>query len=463
MYRPLFAILLVPALALAADPPAKKGIAGLWYGVLKVGAIELRMGFQIEKQGDKLTAKLHSVDQGDVKLPMDLVTFADGKLTVKSEKGKLTYTGQMQDGGNAILGELDQGVKFKLDLTRTATAPTNNRPQSPKKPYPYVEEQVAFDSTATGVKLAGTLTKPKGDGPFPVAVLVSGSGPQDRDETLLGHKPFLVLADHLTRKGIAVLRYDDRGVGKSTGTFETATTKDFADDAAGAVAFLKARKDMAKIGLIGHSEGGLIAPMVAAGSKDVGFIVLLAGPGLPGDEIVVAQSELILLAMGEKKENIARAMKLSRKLFAAAKAGATAKELEAVILKAGEELTDEKEKIEFAASKPLIVAKTKELSTPWFRYFLAHDPRPVLAKVTCPILAINGSLDLQVPCEPNLDAVRKATPHNKDMTTTELKGLNHLFQPTKTGLPSEYGVIEETFAPAALDVISGWLLKRVGK
>lgn len=461
MFRTLITLLLLPALSLAADSP--KGIAGLWYGVLKIGAIELRMGFQIEKQGDKLTAKLHSVDQGDVKIPMDSVAFADGQLTIKCEKLKLTYLGRMQDGGNAITGELDQGVKFKFDLTRTATAPTNNRPQLPKKPYPYVEEPVTFSSKAASVKLAGTLTKPKGDGPFPVAVLISGSGPQDRDETLLGHKPFLVLADHLTRQGIAVLRYDDRGVAESTGVFETATSKDFADDATGAVAFLKGRKEIGKIGLIGHSEGGLIAPLVAAGNKDVGFIVLLAGPGLPGDEIVAAQSELILSAMGETKENIARGMVLSRKLFAAAKSGATAKELEAVLLAAEKELTDEKEKKEFATAKPLLLAKMKEISSPWYKFFLGHDPRPVLAQLTCPILAINGSLDLQVPCQPNLDAIRKATKGNKDVTTTELKGLNHLFQPTKTGLPSEYGVIEETFAPAALDAISSWLLKRIGK
>lgn len=463
MFRPFVPLLLLPALALAADPPAKAGIEGLWYGVLKVGAIELRLGFQIEKTGDKLSAKLHSIDQGDVKVPMDSVTYADGTLTIKAEKLKLTYVGRLNGGGTTIEGELDQGVKLKLDLNRTEKVPTSNRPQLPKKPYPYVEEDVTFESTTTGVKLAGTLTRPKGDGPFPAAVLISGSGPQDRDETLLGHKPFLVLADHLTRKGVAVLRYDDRGVGKSTGDFEGATSKDFADDAAGAVAFLKARKDIGKIGLIGHSEGGLIAPLVAAGNKDVGFIVLLAGPGLPGDEIVVAQSELIATAMGEKKDEVARGLVLSRKLFAAAKAGGTAKELEAVIAQFEKELTDEAEKKEFAKAKPLLTAKMKEISSPWYKFFLGHDPRPVLAQVKCPILAMNGSLDLQVPCESNLAAIRKATVGNKDVTTKELPGLNHLFQTTKTGLPSEYGVIEETFAPAALDVLTDWLLKRVSK
>lgn len=464
MLRSLLALLL-PALAVAADPPAKKGIDGLWYGVLKVGAIELRIGFQIEKKDEKLTAKLHSVDQGDVKLPMDSAELKDGTLTLTFGKAKIEYTGKLQDDDNTIKGDFIQaGVKMKLDLTRTEKAPTNNRPQTPKKPYPYESEDVTFDSTAKDVKLAGTLTKPKGDGPFPVVVLISGSGSQDRDETLLGHKPFLVLADHLTRKGIAVLRYDDRGVGKSTGKFDTATSKDFAEDAAGAVAFLKARKDIGKIGLAGHSEGGLIAPMVAATNKDVGFIVLLAGPGLPGDEIILAQAELISLAMGEKKENVARSMVLSKKLMAAAKKGATETELVDLVTAARKDMTDE-EKKEFDENKDLIVAKTKEIASPWYRYFLMHDPRPDLGKVRCPVLAINGEFDLQVPCKANLEAIEKAVKAggNADVTTLELKGLNHLFQTTKTGLPSEYGMIEETFAPAALDAVTEWVLKKTAK
>lgn len=461
--RSLPLLLLLPAFALAADPPAKPGIEGFWYGTLKVGAIELRLGFQIEKKDEKLSAKLHSVDQGDVKVPMESAVFKDGTITMAIGKAKLEYVGKLQ--GDTIKGDFTQnGVKMKLDLNRTEKAMTLNRPQTPKKPYPYESEDVTFDSTAKDVTMAGTLTKPTGDGPFPAVVLVSGSGPQDRDETLLGHKPFLVLADHLTRKGIAVLRYDDRGVGKSTGKFAEATSKDFADDAAGAVAFLKGRKEIGKIGLAGHSEGGLIAPMVAATNKDVGFIVLLAGPGLPGDEIILAQAELIGLAMGEKKENVARGLKLSRVLMDAAKKGAAEKELVDLIASAQTEMSDA-EKKEFDDQKDLIVARTKELATPWFRYFLAFDPRPTLGKVKCPVLAINGELDLQVPCKANLEAIEKAVKAggNTDVTVKELKGLNHLFQTTKKGLPSEYGVIEETFSPAALDTISEWVLKKAGK
>lgn len=465
MLRTLLVLLLFPAFALCADPLPGKGIDGLWYGVLKAGPLELRLGFQIEKKDDKLAAKLHSVDQSDALIPLDTAEFKDGTFTAKLAAAKIEYSGKLQDDGKAIKGHFTQnGVKMKLDLARAEKAPTNNRPQTPKKPYPYESEDVTFDSVAKDVKLAGTLTKPKGDGPFPTAVLITGSGPQDRDETLLGHKPFLVLADHLTRKGIAVLRFDDRGVGKSTGKFDTATSKDFAEDVAGAVAFLKGRKDVGTVGLIGHSEGGLIAPMVAAERKDVGFIVLLAGPGLPGDEILIAQNELIAVAMGEKKESVAKQMKEMRKIIDRVKAGATAKEVEDTVVALAKDLTGD-EKKEYEENKESILAQVKTFATPWFRYFLAFDPRPTLGKVTCPILAINGELDLQVPCKANLEAIEKAAKAggNKDVTTVELKGLNHLFQTTKTGLPSEYGVIEESFAPAALDVVSAWVLKKTGK
>jgi uncharacterized protein len=456
MLRVLSALLLLPASVFATDPPAKKSIEGLWYGVLKVGAIELRMGFHIEKKNDKLSAKMHTPDEDDAKVPMDSAEFKDGKVTLTLGDAKLSYTGNLQDDGNNIKGALLQGdLKLKLDLSRTEKELTNHRPQLPKKPYPYESEEVTFDSKAKDVKLSGTLTKPTGN---------SGSGPQDRDETLLGHKPFLVLADHLTRKGIAVLRYDDRGVAKSTGKFEMATSKDFAEDTAGAVAFLKGRKDVGVIGLIGHSEGGLIAPMVAADSQDVGFIVLLAGPGLPGDEVLLAQSELLALAMGEKKEMVAKLMAMSKKLCAAAKAGKPVKELEEMVHAGIKDMTDD-EKKEFDEKKDLVLESMKDFAGPWMQFFLAHDPRPVLGKVKCPILAINGSLDLQVPSKANLEAVEKAAKAggNLDVTTVELKGLNHLFQTTKTGLPSEYGVIEETFAPAALDAISVWVMKRFGK
>jgi hypothetical protein len=456
------AIALVTCMPLAADTPAaKKGIDGYWLGTLKIGAIELRLAFKFATKDGKLTATMDSIDQGAKDIPIESAEFADATLTLKMPKMKAGYVGKLAADGDAIKGEFEQGFKLPLDLQRTDKPFALNRPQTPKKPYPYLEEDVTFASKGKDVKLAGTLTRPKGDGPFPAVVLISGSGPQDRDESLLGHKPFLVLADHLTRMGIMVLRHDDRGVGKSTGKFTSATSRDFADDAAGAVAFLKARKDVGKIGLMGHSEGGIIAPMVAAANADVGFIVLLAGPGVPGDEILIAQGRLIVKAMGGDDKALARQQAMQKKLIDLAKEGADEAKLKAAAAELDKELTDD-EKKEAAKQRELMDKQIAQLATPWFRYFLTYDPRPALAKVTCPVLAINGEFDLQVPCKENLAAIAKAVEEggNRDVTVKEFAGLNHLFQPTKTGLPSEYGKIETTFDVPAMQAIGEWILKR---
>jgi len=437
-------------------PAAKKSIEGYWLGTLKPGAIEMRLGFRIRKNGDgTLTATGDSIDQGTKDLPVETVTFADDTLTLKMPDMKAVYTGKLQPDGDTIKGELEKGAKMPLDLKRQDKPLALNRPQLPKKPYPYAEEEVTFPSKAKGVTLAGTFTKPKGNGRFAVAVLITGSGPQDRDESVMGHKPFLVLADYLTRQGIAVLRYDDRGIAKSTGDYQTATSRDFADDTAGAVAYLIARKDVGKIGLIGHSEGGMIAPMVAVECSDVSFIVLLAGPGTPGDAIVVAQAQLIVKAMGGDEKAMARQKSLHQKLFAVVRAEDEAKTKVAMAdLEKG--LSD--------AEKAGVRAQVSLVASPWYKYFLSYDPRPMLGKVRCPVLALNGEKDLQVPATENLAEIEKAVRAggNADVTVRELPGLNHLFQPTKTGLPTEYGNIKTTFAPAVLEMIADWIAKRTG-
>ena len=439
----------------AAVSPA----VGNWLGTLKAGPIELRLGFRITQDKDgKLTAKFDSLDQGAINLPVESATFEKNKLTLKLTPFKISYTGELQADNETIKGDFEQGGKLPLELKRVEKFPSLARPQTPKKPYPYAETEVTFDSKAAGVKLAGALTTPKGDGPFPTVVMITGSGPQDRDETLMGHKPFWVIADHLARHGIAVLRCDDRGVAKSTGNHATATSFDFAEDIAGAVAFLKTRKEVGKIGLMGHSEGGVIAPLVAAKNAEVGVIILRAGPGLAGDEILLGQGAAILKGSGAEAE-IAKTRALQLKMFDLIKKDAGTKEVRAAMEEYVKTLS-EKEQKEFKDAGGM--AGADQLTSPWFRAFIKHDPRPTLKQVKCPVLALNGELDIQVLPKENLAEIEKALKagNNPDLTIREFPKLNHLFQTARTGMVNEYGQIEETVAPAVLETVTEWILKR---
>jgi hypothetical protein len=331
------------------------------------------------------------------------------------------------------------------------------RPQNPKQPYPYREEEVQFENKAAGISLAATFTIPQGRGPFPAVFLITGSGPQDRDEAILGHRPFLVLADYLTRKGIAVLRADDRGFGKSSGNFATATTADFATDAEAAVAYLKTRSEVnpRQIGLVGHSEGGIIAPMVAARNPDVAFIVMMAGSGVPGDEILVSQTLLLTEVSGKSHEEAEKNAADEREILALVK-----QEKDSAILE-----KEVREKLAGKIPEAQLGIQLKAVSSPWFRYFIDYDPAVALRKVTCPVLAINGEKDLQIPPKQNLPVIRRALEAggNKNFEVDELPGLNHLFQTAKTGAIGEYAEIEETISPAALEKIASWILKQTGK
>jgi uncharacterized protein len=344
-----------------------------------------------------------------------------------------------------------------------------NRPQEPKPPFPYRAEEVSYENAGAKVKLAGTLTIPEGKGPFPAVLLITGSGPQDRDESLLGHKPFLVLADYLTRRGIAVLRVDDRGVGKSTGKFAEATTFDFADDAQAGVNYLKSRSEVdgKRIGLVGHSEGGVIAPIVASRSSDVAFIVLLAGTGLTGEDIIYLQSKLIAQAEGAKANDTQINEALQRKIFALVKQEAAGpelvKKLQTLVKEESTKWTPEQKKeLDKQGGLLAVYASLQEFSKPWFKTFLAYDPTTNLKKVKCPVLAINGELDLQVPYKENLEAIRYSleSAGNTKVTTKSFPQLNHLFQKCKTGSPTEYGKIEETFNVEALKCVGDWVLEK---
>jgi pimeloyl-ACP methyl ester carboxylesterase len=312
-------------------------------------------------------------------------------------------------------------------------------------------EEVQIPSV-DGVTLAGTLTRPEGEGPFPAVVLVTGSGPQDRDEALLGHRPFAVLADHLTRAGIAVLRTDDRGVGESTGDFASATTPDFADDAAHALAWMAAREDTGPTGVLGHSEGGLVAPLLQArteeGAPKARFLVLLAGPSVDGAAILEEQGALILAANGASEEDIATQRLHTRTAIDSALAGDDIEAMMAALreVPGTEEATDEE-----------LRQGLERMATPWFRWFLAFDPAETLKSVDVPVLALFGERDLQVPAAQNEGPMREAL---GDHGTVEvLPGLNHLFQPAETGSPAEYAKIETTMDPAALERVASWILE----
>jgi fermentation-respiration switch protein FrsA (DUF1100 family) len=462
------------ATAWAADEPAKsadKGPAGFWQGVLKIGPVELRIGLNVTAKPDgALTATLDSPDQGAKGMPIDEINVKDAEVKLELKKIEGRYEGKLSDDGKELVGTWKQrGAEYPLTFKRLDMAPVYARPQDPKKPYPYADEEVTFENKNAGVKFTGTLTLPKGKGPFPAVVMITGSGAHDRDEALMGHRPFLVIADHLTRHGVAVLRYDDRGVGGSTGDKMAVTSEDLAGDVQAAVAFLKGRSeiDPKKIGLIGHSEGGLIAPMAAAKSDDVAFIVLLAGPGLVGEEVLYRQAELFARAGGTDDAKVARKRATQEKTFAIVKREkddkAARTQIEALLQEETAKLSDD-EKKEAERNKGAVEAQVKLVLTPWFRFFLTYDPAPTLLRVKCPVLALNGERDLQVPPKANLDAIKKALKDggNKDATVKEMPKLNHLFQTCETGALSEYAKIEETFAPAALEEISGWIGKRFG-
>jgi len=454
----------------ASPAPAGKGIVGIWEGRL-AGAMTLTFTVRESGVGGPLSGTLSVLEQGGKPLLLKETTFAatDGAVTFAEPDLGLKVAGKLSADGSKIEATFTQrGQSLPLTLERKAAATVLRRPQEPEPPFPYREVPVEFENPkAPGVRLAGTLTIPAGKGPFPAALLLSGSGAQDRDETILGHKPFKLIADHLTRRGVAVLRVDDRGAGGSTlgPDPEKLTTADFAVDARAAVGFLKGRPEIdgGRIGLIGHSEGGIIAPMVAAEpSSGIAFVVLLAGTGVPGDRALLEQNTAMARAAGVAADRIETGRNINRRVYEVVRAEADpAKRRERLLVVIGEE----SKKLPPAERDALSAAlrdEVRALGLPWFRFFLTHDPAPVLRKVTCPVLALNGGKDLQVLASQNLPAVEAALKAggNKDVTVKELPGLNHLFQTAKTGLPDEYGSIEETFAPAALKLLGDWVVEK---
>jgi pimeloyl-ACP methyl ester carboxylesterase len=429
------------------------------------------------------------------RLPLENISFdrstGVASFAIMGIPGEPTFKGTLVAG--VISGDFKQReIVAPFELKRGTVVRRIARPQDPKPPFPYESEQVKIEvrpsEKSPAFTLAGTITRPKGDGPFPTAILITGSGSQNRDEELMDHRPFAVLADDLSRAGLLVLRCDDRGVGDSGGDPFYATTADLADDAEACLRFLKDRKDVGPIGLIGHSEGAIIAPIVAARNQDVKFIVMLAGPGVRGRELLVRQNELLMSASGASDDDARKIAGLAGELFDSIGANAP-----------GEQVTLQMEKLltaqlaivpgarvgdaegakdaantprmnpDSAEFKAQVEQGVRSLYTPWFKYFLNLDPADALSKVKCPVLALNGDYDVQVDADQNLSAIEQALKQagNTDFTATKMEGMNHLFQhcaddsPGKSaGSPARYALIDETMNRAVLNSIRGWIGKR---
>ena len=456
-------VLLAAAAAAAQTPTA----AGLWQGSLQVApTTALAVFFNLQGAAPALTGTLRVPQQTDQKLPLNGVVVRHDSLLLEATVLHARFAGKFSADGQQVAGAWYQGgAQLPLVLRRgteqAVGAATPARPQLPKAPFPYRSQDLTFPNRKAGFDLAGTLTLPAGKGPFPAVVLVTGSGPEDRDEAVFGHQPFLVIADYLTRRGFAVLRYDDRGVGQSKGTFKGALTTDFATDALAALAYLRTRPDIRphQVALLGHSEGGTIGWQAAAQPGGPDLLVSLAGTGLPGDAVLLRQQKDLARAAGADSAAIGANYRLHRAIFAELRrqpATLPTAALEAKLIPVVQAHAP-------GTSADQARQAIQRLTDPWMHAFLLSDPAPYLARVKCPVLALNGTTDLQVAADENLPAIARGlrAAHNPDVTTRALPQLNHLFQ-TDPAAKADYGAIEETFAPVALQAIGDWLSARTG-
>jgi len=439
-------------------------IVGSWKGVLKIQTTELPIVFNILENNGILSSTMDSPSQGAVGIATDSTSFVDNILTIDISKFGINYVGTFD--GTSIIGTFTQGnTPISLDLT-PGKYEVATKIQEPKEPYPYLSEEITFNNIkAENIKLSGTLTIPTNVKNPPVAILISGSGAQNRNQELLGHKPFLVLSDHLTRRGIAVLRYDDRGTAQSEGDYSSATTFDFSSDVEAAVTYLQTRNDILninKIGLIGHSEGGLIAPMVASKNKEIAFCVLLAAPGISGKQILMTQTRKAMELGGVSQEDIEINEQFSAEIYeiCADYQGEESKnEINTIFT---EMKNSSSEMLKTQLTDQVIQQQIQLITSPWMLTFIQIEPKVYLSKVNCPVLALNGEKDFQVVAEMNLEGIKNAlkSNNNTDVTIDEVKDLNHLFQTSETGSFTEYASNEETFSPIVLEIISDWINER---
>ena len=448
-----FIILLIFLLSL--NIAKAQEIIGDWYGNLNVQGTELPLIFHIQKTNSTYISKMDSPKQGGFDIKVDKTEYNNSTLKMTISALGVKYEGSYDKNREKIKGTFQQGGKSQpLNLLREKIIKKVNRPQEPKKPYPYSSENVTFFNKKDSINLAGTLTLPKNTKNFSTVILISGSGPQDRNSEIMDHKPFLIISDYLTRNGIAVLRYDDRGVGESQGEYFKATSKDLSTDTEAAIKYLKSRKDISKnrIGLVGHSEGGLIAPMVATNSNDVSFIILLAGPGLKGEQILLLQKKLIEQRSGIDEVTINKSQEIFKGAY----------EIISTSKGNNEELRSKlkgyfDEKFNNSMEDKQLNSLIESISSPWIKYFMKYDPSSTLKKLNIPVLALFGMNDLQVPSVENSKALEDL--ENKNIEVMQLENLNHLFQESKTGMPDEYSEIEQTISPKVLDIISKWIIE----
>jgi len=437
-------------------------INGIWLGTLKVQSIELRIALTFSNTGDGFMATMNSIDQSSGEIPFDSVEYDDEHLIVTNPQIGVVIEGDFDFKKNLFNAEFRQGPgKFQIVFNKVDALPAFERPQTPREPFPYISEDVTFENKTAGITISGTLTIPKTGGPFGAAILLTGSGSQDRNEEIFGHKPFLVLSDHLTRKGIAVLRYDDRGVGGTTAV-EGSTTEGFAMDALAAVEYLKTRQeiDPSKTGFVGHSEGGMIASIAAARANDIAFIVMMAGPGIRFSDIILFQKEIRWKQLGMNEEDIALNRSWHNNIFAMTGQDISNETAVDKVMAYFNALTED-DKNRLQRSSESVRSEVNGLLESWLRYATRYDPAATLSQVKCPILAINGEKDMQVEAKTNLTAIEKILTESghHNYSIKELEGLNHLFQTAGTGFEDEYIKIEETFSPIALNLISDWILE----
>lgn len=441
---------------IAAISSNAQDFTGSWKGLLDLGQAKLNIVFNISSdENHKWSCTMDSPDQGAKGIPAEIIINEDRLLTIEVRTLKLTYTGLLKD--DKIEGTFSQGGFSKpLSLQKTIT-PRTNRPQTPQPPYPYTTEEVTFTNPDDGAILSGTITIPtsKTDNEhnLKAVVMITGSGQQNRDEELFGHKPFLVIADFLARQGIATLRYDDRGIGKSTGNISNATTLTFKNDALSAISFLRNNKNFKQIGTLGHSEGGCIAFMIAAEGK-CDFAISLASTAVRGDSLLVEQNRTILMQSGLSKETVDNYCRALQNIFENVIDNGVQPESRKFV---DDLLTKDVSLNSLPDNLKNNLYNVNKSISAWLKYFISYSPNKDISQIKCPVFAANGANDTQVSAKINLEAISKALPINNNNIIKTYPGLNHLFQHCTTGNVNEYGNIEETISPELLTDIVTWI------